>query len=207
MAANDSTSSLSMSTTHIVSLLQWRREQTRQHDYDPTSSLSMSTTHIVSLLPNGIHHIQILITYLPTKPYESTRRWNGGWILDGKSMGDTGQIYSEAPRPGCQKVLEVNTCVGFSSILSKDYGKKTKQGEELGESCWHAGKMWPISSGSLKDMAGMDGTVKTSMRSGNTATPRQIFSSQGLQGLWMFGDTGQAMGVHLRSTSHGGHGY
>ena len=56
-------------------------------------------------------------------------------------------------------------------------------------------------------VAGMDGTVKTSMRSGNTATPRQIFSNQGLQGLWMFGDTGQAMGVHLRSTSHGGHGY
>ncbi|KAF6232598.1 hypothetical protein HO173_009266 [Letharia columbiana] len=34
----------------IVSLLQWRREQTRQHDYDSTSSLSMSTTHTVSLL-------------------------------------------------------------------------------------------------------------------------------------------------------------
>ena len=80
--------------------------------------------------------------------------------LDGKSMGDTGQIYSEAPRPGCQKVLEVNACVGFSSILpkdygKKDYGKKTGQGEELGESCWHAGKIWPISPGSLKDNVGM----------------------------------------------------
>ncbi|KAF6224668.1 hypothetical protein HO173_012909 [Letharia columbiana] len=113
-----------------------------------TSSLSMSTTHIVSLLPNGIQHIRFFPTsYLPTRPYESTnelkqRRWNGGWIFDGKSMGDTGQIYSEAPRPGCQKVLEVNTYVGFSSILSKDYSKKTRQEEELGESCWHAGKMW-----------------------------------------------------------------
>ena len=82
-------------------------------------------------------------------------------VLDGKSMGDTGQIYSEAPRPGCQKVLEVNACVGFSSILpkdygKKDYGKKTGQGEELGESCWHAGKMWTISPGSLQgNMAGM----------------------------------------------------
>ncbi|KAF6236192.1 hypothetical protein HO173_005821 [Letharia columbiana] len=69
------------------------------------------------------------------------------WIFDGKGMGDTGQIYSEAPRPGCQKVLEVNACVGVSSILKKDYGKKdygkkTGQGEELGESCWYAGKMW-----------------------------------------------------------------
>ncbi|KAF6235560.1 hypothetical protein HO173_006243 [Letharia columbiana] len=40
-----------------------------------------------------------------------------------------------------------------------------------------------------------------------TTTPRQILSSQGLPGLWMFGDTRQAMGLHLRSTSHGGHGY
>ena len=34
-----------------------------------------------------------------------------------------------------------------------------------------------------------------------------IISSQGLHRLWMFGDTRQAMGLHLRSTSHGGHGY
>ncbi|KAF6232424.1 hypothetical protein HO173_009303 [Letharia columbiana] len=79
---------------------------------------------------------------------------------------------------------------------------------------------------------GRHSTVKTSMRSGKTsdmvfldelkpsdvlqknaktrtatATPLQILSSQGLQGLWMFGETRQAMGVHLRSTSHGGHGY
>ncbi|KAF6236111.1 hypothetical protein HO173_005739 [Letharia columbiana] len=105
--------------------------------------------------------------------------------LDGKSMGDTGQIYSEAPRPGCQQVLEDDTCmrwIFFSSIdgldgksmgdigqiYMEDYDKKTGQGEELGESCWHAGKIWPISPGSLQDnvgMAGMDGTVKTSMRS------------------------------------------
>ncbi|KAF6235021.1 hypothetical protein HO173_006648 [Letharia columbiana] len=80
-------------------------------------------------------------------------------VLDGKSMGDTGQIYSEAPRPGCQKVLEVNACVGFSSILPKDYGKKTGQetGEELGESCWHAGKIWLH----LQDLSGRHGTVKT----------------------------------------------
>ncbi|KAF6239264.1 hypothetical protein HO173_002525 [Letharia columbiana] len=45
------------------------------------------------------------------------------------------------------------------------------------------------------------------MFSTTTTTPRQIFSGRGLHGLWMFGDTGQAMGVHLRSTSHGGHGY
>ena len=54
----------------------------------------------------------------------------------------------------------------------EDYDKKTGQGEELGESCWHAGKIWPISPGSLQDnvgMAGMDGTVKTSMRSGKTS--------------------------------------
>ncbi|KAF6234031.1 hypothetical protein HO173_007861 [Letharia columbiana] len=78
--------------------------------------------------------------------------------------------------------------VGFSSVLPmdlmararetqgkstwEDYDKQTGQGEELGESCWHAGKIWPISPGSLKDnvgMAGMDGTVKTSMRSGKTS--------------------------------------
>ena len=40
--------------------------------------------------------------------------------LDGKSMGDIGQIYSEAFRLGCQKMLKVNVCVGFSLILSMD---------------------------------------------------------------------------------------
>ena len=54
----------------------------------------------------------------------------------------------------------------------EDYDKQTGQGEELGESCWHVGKIWPISPGSLEDnvgMVGMDGTVKTSMRSGKTS--------------------------------------
>ncbi|KAF6238830.1 hypothetical protein HO173_003337 [Letharia columbiana] len=54
----------------------------------------------------------------------------------------------------------------------EDYGKKTGQGEEVGESCWHAGKIRPTSPGSLKDnvgMAGVDGIVKTSMRSGKTS--------------------------------------
>ncbi|KAF6229940.1 hypothetical protein HO133_004277 [Letharia lupina] len=31
----------------------------------------------------------------------------------------------------------------------EDYDKQTGQGEELGESCWHAGKMWTTSPGSL----------------------------------------------------------
>ncbi|KAF6233871.1 hypothetical protein HO173_008083 [Letharia columbiana] len=47
-------------------------------------------------------------------------------------MGDTGQIYSVAPRPGCQRVLEVNACVGFSSILPKDYGKEKNSGNLAG---------------------------------------------------------------------------
>ena len=50
--------------------------------------------------------------------------------LDGKSMGDIGQIYSEALRPGCQKVLKVNLCVRFSSILLKDYGKRLERNSE-----------------------------------------------------------------------------
>ena len=145
-------------------------------------------------------------------------------------MGDTGQIYSEAPRPGCQLVLRGfhNTClrwIFFSSIE----GLRQEIREELGESCWHAGKIWPTSPGSLKDNGhgrhGRHGIIKTSMRSGKTSDTvflnelkpsdvrllplylGKILSSQGLQGLWMFGDTGQAMGLHLRSTSHGGHGY
>ncbi|KAF6219774.1 hypothetical protein HO133_003599 [Letharia lupina] len=92
----------------------------------------------------------------------------------------------------------------------EDYGKQTGQGEELGESCWHAGKIWPISPGSLKDNADQHAIRQKKnhpMFSTATATPRQIVSGRGLHGLWMFGDTGQAMGVHLRSTSHGGHGY
>ena len=38
-------------------------------------------------------------------------------FIDGKSMGDTRVIYSEALRPGCQQVLRRYACVGFSSIL------------------------------------------------------------------------------------------
>ena len=45
------------------------------------------------------------------------------------------------------------------------------QGEELEESCWHAGKIWPISPGSLKDNVRTQqaNAVKTSMRPGNTS--------------------------------------
>ena len=46
--------------------------------------------------------------------------------------------------------------------------------------------------------------IETIRCSTATTTSRQIFSSQNGQ---MFGDTRQAMGLHLRSTSHGGHGY
>ncbi|KAF6218606.1 hypothetical protein HO133_005957 [Letharia lupina] len=57
---------------------------------------------------------------------------------------------------------------GKSTVLKakkvEDYGKKTGQGEELGESCWHAGKIWSTSLGSRRDNA-----VKTSMRSGKTS--------------------------------------
>ena len=47
--------------------------------------------------------------------------------LDDKSMGDIGQIYSEAPRPGCQLVLRgfhKHAYVGFSLILLKDDSKE-----------------------------------------------------------------------------------
>ena len=105
-------------------------------------------------------------------------------------------------------MLKVNICVGFSLILSKDYsktnyGKRLKKDlENLAGTKARCGNISRISERQCRY-----GTVKTSIRPGNTATPRQIFSNQGLQGLWMCGDTGQAMGVHLRSISHGGHGY
>ena len=54
--------------------------------------------------------------------------------------------------------------------------------------------------------AGWTGEADTQARYGYISGI-SIISSQGLHRLWMFGDTRQAMGLHLRSTSHGGHGY
>ena len=117
------------------------------------------------------------------------------------------------PGQAIKRCWKVNACVEFSSILSNGLWRKTRQGEELEESCWHAGKIWLISPGSLHNNVGAQAWMAQSrpiydpMFSTTTTTPRQIVSGRGLHGLWMFGDTGQAMGVHLRSTSHGGHGY
>ena len=62
-----------------MSLLQWRREQPRI-DYDSTSLLSISTTHIVSLLPNGIQHIRFLsptsLPHLRIDKCMSLRKWS-----------------------------------------------------------------------------------------------------------------------------------
>ena len=80
--------------------------------------------------------------------------------------------------------------------------EKKKNSENLAGTQARCGYISRISGGQCRH-----DTVKTNMQPGNTTTPRQIFSGRGLHGLWMFGDTGQAMGVHLRSTSHGGHGY
>ena len=67
------------------------------------------------------------------------------------------------------------------SVLSKAYGKQ---------------------AGREKDLENLAGTQ---VRCGYISRISILFS-QGLHGLWMFGDTRQAMGLHLRSTSHGGHG-
>ena len=57
------------------------------------------------------------------------------WETQGKS---TVKLPGQAANR-CWGGFTTHACVGFSSILPKDYGKKT--GEENGESCWYAGKM------------------------------------------------------------------
>ncbi|KAF6223070.1 hypothetical protein HO173_013352 [Letharia columbiana] len=125
-----------------------------------------------------------------TEHVGNTHRWNGGRTFDGKSMGDTGQIYSEAPRPGCQKVLEINACVGFTSILPKDYGKE-KNSENLAGTQARYGQylqdlcrtMWVWQAWMAQSRPASDPMFSTT-----TTTPRQIVSGRGLHGLWMFGE-------------------
>ncbi|KAF6235561.1 hypothetical protein HO173_006244 [Letharia columbiana] len=101
-----------MSTTHTVSLLQW------QQTYDLFTE-HVDNTH--SEPATKWHSTHSILSLPPYQTYQSTKTKDGMEDgLDGKSMGDIGQIYSEALRPGCQKVLEVNACVGFSSILPMD---------------------------------------------------------------------------------------
>ncbi|KAF6233541.1 hypothetical protein HO173_008272 [Letharia columbiana] len=108
----------------------------------------------------------------PTSLPNQRKGWNEGWIFDGKSMGDTGQIYSDAPRPGCQQVLEDNTCMRWIFFNST---------EGIWQEDWTRRRTRRILLARRQDMAnisrisegqcgyGTHSTVKTSMRPGKTS--------------------------------------
>ncbi|KAF6233237.1 hypothetical protein HO173_008526 [Letharia columbiana] len=68
----------------------------------------VDNTHSEACYQMAFNTFNSFPTYLPNLRIDKDKGWNGGG-LDGKSMGDTGQIYSEAPRPGCQQVLELDS--------------------------------------------------------------------------------------------------
>ncbi|KAF6233987.1 hypothetical protein HO173_007817 [Letharia columbiana] len=131
-------------------------KQTPPHSHEPATK--WHSTHSILSLP----------TY---QTYESTKTKDGMEDrLDGKSMGDTGQIYSEAPRPGCQQVLEdIMHALDFLQFYGRTMARrlgKEKNSENLAGTQARCGYISRISGGQCRH-----GTVKTSMRPGNTTTP------------------------------------
>ena len=92
---------------------------------DPTIRLrsDLFTKHIDNIYSEPAikwHSIYLILSLSIYQIYESIKiKDRMEDELNGKSMGDIGQIYSEAPRPDYQQVLEDDTCmrwIFFSSI-------------------------------------------------------------------------------------------
>ncbi|KAF6232707.1 hypothetical protein HO173_009146 [Letharia columbiana] len=106
-----------MSTTHIVSLLQWRREQTRQRYIDLFTE-HVDNTH--SEPATKWHSTYSILSYLPTKPTNRRDGTEDGFLM-ARAWETQGKSTVKLPGQAANRCWRMtHACVGFSSVLPMD---------------------------------------------------------------------------------------